>query len=139
MGRKGSDSVIDLFVGLFKIAFGLIGLVGMALVGLVKIVRFAVGKKAESSEELASTGGRKPTLEDFHYTGDTKEESFANYLNALGVPPKPKFKQFSRSGSTVEESQQNFLNALQEWKDKYEVLVYGSKWEDGDDENDDDE
>lgn len=135
MARKGSNPAIDLLVGLFKIPFlpasGLIG----ALVGLVKLVSLAVGKKPEPSESAASSKNRKPTFEDFHHTGATKEESFANYLKALGVPPKPRFKQFSRSGSTYEESQQNFLNALQEWKDKYEVLVYGSRWEDGEDDD----
>ena len=137
MGKKGGASVIDLFVGLFKIAIGLVGLVGLVLVAVVKLVGLAVGsKKPPEPGGTKPDANRRPTFEDFHHTGATKEESFNNYLAALGVPPKPKFKQFSHSGDTYEKSQENFLNALQEWRDNYEVTVYGHRWEDahGDDE-----
>ena len=141
MGKKSSGSIIDLFVGLFQIAAGLFGLAVLAIGVIGWLVRLAFSvatgiSVATGREDKPSAGGRKSgkvTFEDFHYTGDTKEESFANYLNAIGVPSKPKFKQFSGSGSTYEESQQNFLNALDDWRDKYEVQVYGHRWDDRED------
>ena len=140
MGRKKGNVVVDLIVGLFQIAFALASFAVLAVVGLVKLFGSVSGGKKSSGTPPGNPEANapsRPTFADFHHTGATKEESFSNYLAALGVPPKPKFKQFSHSGSTYEESQENFLNALQEWRDKYEVTVYGSRWEDDHDDADD--
>lgn len=116
MGRKGSNSVIDLFVGLFKIVFAIVGMAGLVLVALVKFAGIQFSNQTES-----------PAVQ----RGKRKRKTIAR------IPPKPSRRDFNYSGSTWEESNENYLRASEEWGKKYGVLVYGSDWE-GDDEEDDD-
>ena len=131
MGKK-SNLVIDIIAGILKLAISIALIVFALIVGVIKVLFFAF--KPKGTIKSSKQQNARPTWEDFKYTGETSKESFNNYLAELGVPKKPTWKQFRYTGQTYEQTHENYQSALDEWHAKYDIIVYGHKLED---ENDD--